>query len=166
MKAAVYHGKKDVRIEEIEEPKVTKGKVKVKVAWCGICGSDLHAYHHGLGVAFEEHPLSKRKVPLVLGHEFAGTVVEIGGGVTSLSVGDKVAVEPNLYCGACEYCRRGDYNLCKVSNAGFLGLADDGGFAEYVVADAKHFHKLPDDLPLDVGALVEPTDRCVSCGEK
>lgn len=160
MKAAVIYGKKDVRIEEVQEPKVSPGKVKVKVAWAGICGSDLHAYHHGLGVAYEEHPISKRKVPLILGHEFAGVVTEVGEGVTNVSVGDKVAVEPNLYCGQCTYCRRGDYHICSVSNAGFLGLADDGGFAEYVVADAKHFHKLPEKMSLEEGALVEPTAVC------
>ena len=157
MKAAVIYGTKDVRIEDVPEPKVSKGKVKIKVAWCGICGSDLHAYHHGFGLALEEHPLSKKKVPLILGHEFAGVVTEVGEGVTHVSVGDKVAVEPNLYCGECIYCRRGDYNLCKLSNAGFLGLSDDGGFAEYVVADAKHFYKLPDNMSLEEGALVEPT---------
>ncbi|WP_100010159.1 2,3-butanediol dehydrogenase [Lentibacillus sediminis] len=157
MKAAVIYGEKDVRIEDVEAAAVTEGKVKVEVAWTGICGSDLHAYHHGLGVAYEEHPISKRKVPLVLGHEFAGTVTEIGQGVTNVSVGDKVAIEPVLYCGECEYCRKGDYNLCEVSNVGFLGLSDDGGFAEYAVADAKYFHRLPENMSLEEGALVEPT---------
>ncbi|AXI10431.1 butanediol dehydrogenase [Oceanobacillus zhaokaii] len=157
MKAAVIYGEKDVRIEDVEVAEVTKGKVKVKVAWTGICGSDLHAYHHGLGVAYEEHAISKRKVPLVLGHEFSGTVTEVGEGVTNVSIGDNVAIEPILYCGACEYCRKGDYNLCEVSNVGFLGLSDDGGFAEFAVADAKHFHKLPETMSLEEGALVEPT---------
>jgi len=166
MKAAVIYGRKDVRIEEVAEPKVSKGKVKIKVAWAGICGSDLHAYHHGLGVAYEEHPISKRKVPLILGHEFAGVVTEVGEGVTNVSVGDKVAVEPNLYCGECTYCKRGDYHICSLSNAGFLGLADDGGFAEYVVADAKHFHKLPEKMSLEEGALVEPTAVCYHAVKK
>ncbi|MGK7376362.1 2,3-butanediol dehydrogenase [Planococcus sp. 1R117A] len=157
MKAAVIYGEKDVRIEEFEVAEVTPGKVKVKVAWTGICGSDLHAYHHGLGVAYEEHPISQRKVPLVLGHEFAGTVEEVGEGVSHVAVGDKVAIEPVLYCGQCEFCRKGDYNLCEVSNVGFLGLSSDGGFAEYAVADAKYFHKLPDNVSLEEGALVEPT---------
>lgn len=157
MKAAVFYGEKDVRIEDVKEPEVTAGKVKVAVSWTGICGSDLHAYHHGLGVSYEEHPLSGRKVPLIIGHEFSGTVTEIGEGVTNVTVGDNVAVEPNLHCGECESCRKGNYHLCELSNAGFIGLADDGGFAEYTVADAKYFHKLPDGVSLEEGALVEPT---------
>ncbi|WP_223634514.1 2,3-butanediol dehydrogenase [Planococcus sp. 4-30] len=157
MKAAVIYGEKDVRIEDFKVAEVTEGKVKVKVAWTGICGSDLHAYHHGLGIAYEKHAISGRQVPLVLGHEFAGTVEEIGEGVTNVAVGDRVAIEPVLYCGSCEFCRKGDYNLCEVSNVGFLGLASDGGFAEYAVADSKYFHKLPDNVSLEEGALVEPT---------
>nr|AIA12479.1 Alcohol dehydrogenase GroES-like domain protein [uncultured bacterium] len=157
MKAAVIYGEKDVRIEDVKIAEVTKGKVKVKVAWTGICGSDLHAYHHGLSLSYDEHPISKRKVPLVLGHEFAGTVTEVGEDVTTVSVGDNVAIEPMLYCGECESCRKGTYNLCEVANVGFLGLADDGGFAEYAVADEKYFHKLPDNMTLEEGALVEPT---------
>lgn len=157
MKAAVFYGQKDVRIEDVKEPEVSKGKVKIKVGWTGICGSDLHAYHHGLGVAYEEHPISGRKVPLIIGHEFAGIVTEVGEGVTKFAVGDKVAVEPNLHCGQCESCRKGNYHMCEVSNAGFIGLADDGGFSEYVVAEEKYFHKLPENMSLEEGALVEPT---------
>lgn len=157
MKAAVFYGTKDVRIEDVKEPVVSAGKVKVAVAWTGICGSDLHAYHHGLGVAYEEHPISGRKVPLILGHELSGTVTEIGEGVSNVAIGDKVAIEPNLHCGQCESCRKGNYHMCEVSNAGFIGLAADGGFAEFVVADAKYFHKLPNEMSLEEGALVEPT---------
>lgn len=98
-----------------------------------------------------------RKVPLVLGLEFSGIVTEIGTGVTNVKVGDRVAVEPILYCGHCEFYLRGDYNLCKYTNAGFIGLSDDGGFAEYVVTDVFRVHKLPDNLTLEEGALVEPT---------
>ncbi|HJE19620.1 MAG TPA: 2,3-butanediol dehydrogenase [Aliicoccus persicus] len=157
MKAAVIYGEKDLRIEEVEVKETKAGQVKVKVAWAGICGSDLHAYNHGLGIAFEEHPLSKDKVPFVLGHEFSGTVEEVGEGVKGFEVGDQVAIEPVLYCGECESCRRGIYNLCEVSNAGFYGLVTDGGFAEYFVADEKQFHKLPEGVSLEEGALVEPT---------
>lgn len=155
MKAAVIYGEKDVRIEEFEVADVTLGKVKVKVAWTGICGSDLYAYHHRLGVAYEEHPISKRKVPLGLRHEFTGTVEEVGAEVTHVAVGDKVAIEPVLNCGQCKFCRKGGYNLCKVSNVGFLGLSSNEGIAEYAMADAKYFHKLPENMSLEEGALVE-----------
>lgn len=157
MKGAIIYGEKDVRIEEVDVPKVNKGEVKVEVAWAGICGSDLHAYNHGLSLAYENHPMTNRKVPFVLGHEFSGTVTEVGEGVESVVEGDKVAIEPMLYCGECEMCRRGKYNLCEKSNVGFFGLVGDGGFAEYFVAEEKYFHKLPENVSLEEGALVEPT---------
>lgn len=72
----------------------------------GICGSDLHIYHHGFGLTEEVHPFSGRKPPVVLGHEFAGTVTEVGTNVDGLAVGDKIAVEPLLYCGKCSSCKK------------------------------------------------------------
>lgn len=157
MKAAVIYGEKDIRVEEVDVKSINNGQVKVKVGWAGICGSDLHAYNHGLSLAYEEHPLTHEKVPLVLGHEFSGTVEEVGSDVDSVSVGDKVAIEPMLYCGECDTCRTGKYNLCEKSNVGFYGLAGDGGFAEYFVGEEKYFHKLPEGVSLEEGALVEPT---------
>ncbi|WP_185602376.1 2,3-butanediol dehydrogenase [Paenibacillus sp. 598K] len=155
MKAAVIYGAKDVRIEDIQEPAIKPGYVKVKVAWAGICGSDLHAYHHGMGISMTPHPVSNRQVPLTLGHEFAGTVVEAGEGVADLAVGDRVAIEPLIYADNDYYAKLGKYNLSNTF--GFLGLNDDGGFAEYAVVRASQAHKLPDAVSLEEGALVEPT---------
>jgi (R,R)-butanediol dehydrogenase / meso-butanediol dehydrogenase / diacetyl reductase len=156
MKALVWYGKQDVRVEDVNEPVVETGKVKIKPAFTGICGSDLHAYHHGIGVQVNEaHPISGQKAPLTLGHEFAGVVTEVGDGVTNIQVGDRVAVEPMLHCGECEYCKQGRYNMC--GQFGFVGLNADGGFAEYVVVESKLVHKLPDSVSLEEGALVEPT---------
>ena len=156
MKALVWYGQKDVRIEDVQEPVVEAGKVKIKPAFTGICGSDLHAYHHGIGVQVEvEHPISGQKAPLTLGHEFAGVVAEVGPGVEGFKVGDRVAVEPMLHCKECEYCRQGRYNMCE--KFGFVGLNADGGFAEYVVVDDFLVHALPEGVSLEEGALVEPT---------
>jgi (R,R)-butanediol dehydrogenase / meso-butanediol dehydrogenase / diacetyl reductase len=155
MKAAVIYGAKDVRIENISEPVVTPGHVKVKVEWAGICGSDLHAYHHGMGISTTPHPVSGRSVPLTLGHEFAGVIVEIGEGVTQVAIGDRVAVEPLIYAEDDYYVKQGKYNLSN--KVGFLGLNADGGFAEYTIVEAKNAHKLPDCVSLEEGALVEPT---------
>lgn len=158
MKAARIHGAKDVRVEEVELKEVGANDVKLEVAWTGICGSDLHAYGHMVFVPTDEvHPLSNRKAPLTLGHEFSGTVTEVGSNVTDLKVGDRVCVEPNLRCGKCKECREGNYHLCRNSNAAFIGLADDGGFAEYCVLDEMHVHKIPDNMTLEQAALVEPT---------
>ncbi|MFB9219609.1 zinc-binding dehydrogenase [Kurthia sibirica] len=123
-----------------------------------MCGSDLHAYHHGAGIPIEAaHAFTGDQAPLVLGHEFAGTVVEIGEDVTNVMVGDRVTIEPILYCGKCIHCRKGSYNLCTVSQGAFLGLAKDGGFAEFAVTEASRMHKIPDNMSLEEAALVEPT---------
>ncbi|WP_269410002.1 2,3-butanediol dehydrogenase [Lentibacillus daqui] len=153
MQAAVWHNNKDVRVEDVQEPEVMSGKLKVKVQWGGICGSDLHAYTHGLSL--EPHPISGQKPPLTLGHEFSGTIVDVADDIISHHVGERVAIEPLIYCGECDACKRGYYNQC--SNVGFIGLNRDGGFAEYVVVDENMVHVLPDNVSFEEGALVEPT---------
>lgn len=155
MKAAIIYGTKDVRVEDVQEPQVSAGRVKVKVEWAGICGSDLHAYHHGIGVTAEPHPITKKGLPLALGHEFAGVITEVGEGVTELAVGDRVAIEPIIYAKDDYYAKQGFYNRAVMF--GFVGLQDDGGFAEYTVVDADQAHKLPDNVSLEEGALIEPT---------
>jgi (R,R)-butanediol dehydrogenase/meso-butanediol dehydrogenase/diacetyl reductase len=158
MRAAIWYGVKDVQVRTIEEPKVTSGTVKIKVEWCGICGTDLHEYLAGpIFIPGEEaHPLTNEKAPVILGHEFAGEVVEIGDGVSTVKVGDRVAVEPILSCGKCPECRTGKYNLCE--SLGFHGLAGGGGgFSEYTVVKENMVHKLPDNMSFEQGALVEPT---------
>ncbi|WP_211747186.1 2,3-butanediol dehydrogenase [Paenibacillus sp. Marseille-Q4541] len=158
MKALRWHGVKDLRIEQIEEPKALPGKVKIKVEWCGICGSDLHEYTAGpiFIPGSEPHPLTGEQAPVVMGHEFSGQVVEIGEGVTNIQKGDRVVVEPIFNCGKCTACRQGKYNLCE--KMGFLGLAGGGGgFSEYVAADEHRVHKIPQGVSYEQGALVEPS---------
>jgi (R,R)-butanediol dehydrogenase/meso-butanediol dehydrogenase/diacetyl reductase len=157
MKAALWYGVKDVRVEEIEEPKVLEGTVKVKVKWCGICGSDLHEYLGGpifIPVG-QPHPLSKNVAPVVLGHEFSGEVVEVGEGVSKFKKGDRVIVEPMVVCGECPACKEGKYNLCE--KLGFHGLCGSGGgFAEYTVFPQEYIHKIPEGMSYEQAALVEP----------
>lgn len=157
MKAALWYNKNDIRVEEIDEPKVSKGNVKIKVKWCGICGSDLHEFLGGpifIPVA-QPHPLSKNEAPVVLGHEFSGEVVEVGDGVKNFKAGDRVVVEPMVVCGECPACKEGKYNLC--SALGFHGLCGSGGgLAEYTVFPEEYVHKLPDSMTYEQGALIEP----------
>jgi len=125
----------------------------IRVARAGVCGSDLHYYGEGRAGAFV------MKAPFVLGHEFAGAVVEVGPGVTALSVGDRVAVEPTIPCRACAQCRHGRSNLCP--NVRVFGSASrvphlDGGFQEYVAVPVSCCHRLPDSVDDAVGALLEP----------
>ncbi|WP_106766684.1 2,3-butanediol dehydrogenase [Paenibacillus faecalis] len=156
MKALRWHAAKDLRLDNIEEPKPSKGQVKIKVEWCGICGSDLHEYTAGpIFIPTENHPLSGDKAPIVMGHEFSGQVVEVGEGVTRASVGDRVVVEPIYSCGTCDACRQGKYNLCD--KMGFYGLAGGGGgFSEYASIPEVMIHKIPEAISFEQGALVEP----------
>lgn len=158
MKALRWHNVKDLRLDNIEEPSAKKGEVKLKIQWCGICGSDLHEYTAGpiFIPAGAPHPLTGDQAPIVMGHEFSGQVVEVGEGVTNISVGDRVTVEPVYSCGECEACKQGKYNLC--SKMGFYGLAGGGGgFSEYASVPAHMIHKLPDNVSFEQGALVEPS---------
>ncbi|HWN25987.1 MAG TPA: alcohol dehydrogenase catalytic domain-containing protein, partial [Actinomycetospora sp.] len=157
MKAARYHGRGDIRVEDLPEPHAGPGQVQVAVEWCGICGTDLHEYLDGPIFAptpQAPHPLTGGAVPITLGHEFAGVVSEIGEGVTGLSEGDRVVVEPYDVCGTCVACRSGRYNVCR--SLGFIGLdGDQGGFAERAVVDRRWVHPIG-NLSTEQGALVEP----------
>jgi (R,R)-butanediol dehydrogenase/meso-butanediol dehydrogenase/diacetyl reductase len=173
MKAAVWHAREDVRIENIPEPPSPgPGEVKIKVGWCGICGTDLHEYHAGpiFTQVGKPHPLSGKMAPLVPGHEFAGTIVEVGKGVKSAKVGDRVAVQPILACWECAYCLQGLPHLC--TQIGFLGCHGDGAFAEYVnvvVETGKEtvplLYKLPEGVSLEAGALVEPLSVAIKAAQ-
>ncbi|MBU3028783.1 2,3-butanediol dehydrogenase [Paracoccus marinaquae] len=157
MKVARWHAARDIRVEEVDEPSPGPGQVKIKVAWTGICGSDLHEYLAGpIFIPVDQsHPLSQGKAPITMGHEFCGTVTELGEGVDGLAVGDRVAIEPIFACGDCAACRDGKYNLCE--NLGFVGLSGGyGGFAAHSVVPARMVHKMPDGLSMEQGALVEP----------
>jgi L-iditol 2-dehydrogenase len=145
MKAAVWYGGKDVRIEEVPDPKVSSDEVLVRVKSAGICGSDAHAFEGK----------SKRRVPpLVMGHEFSGVVAGVGTGVLGFQNGDRVVVEPVVSCGVCEPCSNGRTNICNEIR--FIGLHIPGAFAEYVAVPARKCYKLPDSISFDEAALVEP----------
>lgn len=158
MKAARYYGKEDVRIEQIEEPQLRPGTVKIAPAFNGICGSDLHLFHDGpmppAPSDTDPHPLSGETLPVVMGHEFSGVVEEVGDGVEGLAVGDSVVVEPLMVDGTCPACKAGDYNLCE--QMGFIGISGlGGGLSEHIVVESRWVHPVG-DLPLDQAALIEP----------
>ncbi len=133
------------------------GTVKIAVAWCGICGTDLHEFLEGpifTPPPGNPHVLSHEAAPVTLGHEFSGTVEELGEGVTGLAVGDSVVVEPYIVCNECGPCLSGHYNLC--TKLGFIGLAGGGGgLSEKIVVDTRWVHPVG-DIPLDEAALIEP----------
>lgn len=138
-----------IELEEREIPKVKDNEVLVKVEHVGICGSDLHYYETGAIGDFVV------EVPFVLGHEAAGTIVEIGSNVSNVKVGDRVALEPGKTCGHCEFCKKGFYNLCPDVKF-FATPPIDGVFQEYVAHDSELCFKLPENVSTMEGALIEP----------
>ncbi|RUP32890.1 MAG: 2,3-butanediol dehydrogenase [Mycolicibacterium sp.] len=155
MRAAVYYGPNKVSVEDVAVPTPGPGQVQLQVGFNGICGTDLHEYYAGpIFVPTQPHPLTHQELPLTLGHEFSGTITAVGAGVTGWSEGDRVAVEPIYKCGHCGPCAAGNYNVCQ--QIGFHGLMSDGGMAEYTVVPTNMLHRLPDNVSLELGALVEP----------
>jgi (R,R)-butanediol dehydrogenase/meso-butanediol dehydrogenase/diacetyl reductase len=157
MKAARFHGRKDIRVENIPEPALRPGTVAIDVAWCGICGTDLHEYLQGplfIPAVGHPHPLSHEEQPVTMGHEFSGTITALGAGVEGLEIGENVVVEPYFACGHCEPCVVGRYNLCV--EMGFIGLSGGGGgLSEKIVVARRWVHPIG-SIPLDQAALIEP----------
>lgn len=148
-KALYMNGKLNLAFKEMEIPKPEAGEVLVKVEYCGVCGSDVHFYETGcIGVTPIEGDL-------ILGHECAGTVEQVGAGVTNLQVGDRVVLEPGIACGTCEFCKSGRYNLCP--DMKFISCPPyQGAMRNYLTHPAHLAYKLPDNVSSLEGALVEP----------
>jgi (R,R)-butanediol dehydrogenase/meso-butanediol dehydrogenase/diacetyl reductase len=157
MRAAVYYGDHDIRVEDVPTPDaVGEFDVLLKPYWCGICGTDLHEYAMGpIVIPSHPHPLTGASAPQILGHEFSAEVVEVGSGVTNVAAGQRVSVMPILYCGTCYYCRRALNHLCQRMACVGLSFAS-GGIAEYAVVPSSHVSVLHDDVSDLQGALVEP----------
>ncbi|MCU1488737.1 MAG: adh [Acidimicrobiaceae bacterium] len=156
MKALVWHGARDLRYEDVDEPAPPlPGEAVVEVAACGVCGTDLHEYASGPHLIRPgAHPLTGKAPPFALGHELAGRVLALGGEVPGIAVGDRVCVDPCWRCGECWWCRRGEYHLCP--SGGAVGLASPGGFATAVTVPLAGLVPLPDAISDRVGAVVEP----------
>jgi (R,R)-butanediol dehydrogenase / meso-butanediol dehydrogenase / diacetyl reductase len=145
LKAIVWNGPEEMAIEQVPEPTVEPGTVIVRPEAVGICGSEVEGYLGKMG---------NRTPPLVMGHEFAGTVTEVGEGVEQNLVGREVAVNPLSSDGTCPLCRAGYTNLCP--NRKLVGIHSPGGFAEYVLAPAQNVYPLPEGVGARTGALAEP----------
>ncbi len=145
MKAAVFHGpNQPLVIEDVPTPTPGAGEIRVKVAGCGVCHTDLHYIDHGV-------PTFK-KPPLILGHEPSGIVDAVGEGVTNFKEGDRVLLPAVLTCGVCPNCRVGRENICDTMV--MFGNNIDGAYAEYVIAPAKDSFHLPEEIPLEEGSII------------
>jgi L-iditol 2-dehydrogenase len=161
MRAAVYRGVNDVRVETVPVPEIGAGEVLVRIHTCGICGTDLKKIHTG-----------SHSAPRVFGHEMAGTVVKVGEGVTRFAVGDRVMAYHHIPCGECYYCRKHTFAQCDVykkvgCTAGFT--PSGGGFAEYIqVMDwivEGGLVKIPDGIPFEQASFIEPVNTCYKAVE-
>lgn len=155
MRAAVYRGINDIRVETVPVPRIGPGELLIKVATCGVCGTDLKKIHMG-----------SHSAPRIFGHEMAGTIVAVGEGVTGYAVGDRVMTFHHVPCGECYYCRKQTPAQCPLYKktgvtAGFE--ASGGGFAEYIrvmdfVVTNRGVVRIPDDVPFEQAAFIEPVN--------
>lgn len=152
MRGTYFLGNKQFETRDIPIPAPTGEDVLIKVAACGVCGTDVHIYNGGKGSA-NVNP------PVILGHEFSGVVTAVGDKVDCVKVGDHVTVDPNIYCGKCHFCRIGKKQMCEAMEA--IGVTRDGGFAEYCIAPQAQCFVLNPALPLCYGAMTEPLACCL-----
>ena len=156
MRAAIFREKHQIEVADWKSKELLPNEVKILVKNCGICGTDQHIYHGYPGSAAVTPPI-------VLGHELAGEVVQLGSEVNNIQIGDRVSVDPNIYCGNCAYCRNGSVHLCNHLQA--IGVTRDGGMAEFCIVSAANCYPLPEGMSYEEGALVEPLG-CVLHGFK
>ncbi|MGG4032500.1 alcohol dehydrogenase catalytic domain-containing protein [Paenibacillus cisolokensis] len=146
MKAVFYEGERKLRIDDRERINPGAGEVEIKVAYAGICGTDLHIFHG--------HMNNRVSTPHVMGHEMSGVVSRVGEGVHQFKPGDRVTVMPLISCGQCPACKDGFSHICHYLK--FMGIETPGAFQEYWVVPENTLRRLPDDLDLKYGALIEP----------
>ena len=145
MKALVYEGPEKINVREVPLKEIKSGEARIKVTYCGVCGSDI-------GIFSGKHP--RAKAPLIMGHEFVGTIEDINGDTKGLKVGDRVVPFPLISCGTCYGCRTGNSHVCDTLK--LIGIDMDGGMAEYVNCNTDVLFKIPDEVSDKVAALIEP----------
>jgi 2-desacetyl-2-hydroxyethyl bacteriochlorophyllide A dehydrogenase len=147
MQALQYIRPSQLILTDLPLPQPNHDEVLIEVAYCGICGTDLH-------ILQQESPAAPK---VILGHEFSGKVVAKGKDVIDVDIGDRISIDPNNYCGACNYCQKGQVHFCK--NLMPLGVFQNGAWAQYCIAPAQQVYKIPDQVTAQWGALAEP----ISC---
>lgn len=152
MKSAVFYGKHDIRVQESAVPEPGPEEVLIQVKACGVCGTDIHIYEGDKGAA-EVTP------PTILGHEFSGIVAKTGSRAEKFRVGERVCVDPNRCCGACDFCRGGEVHFCEHMTG--YGTTENGGFAEYCVVSERQVYPLGEHTTFEQGAMAEPAACCL-----
>jgi (R,R)-butanediol dehydrogenase/meso-butanediol dehydrogenase/diacetyl reductase len=161
MRALTLYGNRDLRLDEIPEPAPGPGQVALRTRLVGICGTDLHEWADGpLQMKREPHPLTGAMLPQILGHEYSAEVIELGEGVDSVQVGERVSVMPILYCGECRGCRAGEYQTCD--SLAVVGIHHPwGGMADISIVGEDQVFRIPDEMTDAQGAVVEPAGVAV-----
>jgi 2-desacetyl-2-hydroxyethyl bacteriochlorophyllide A dehydrogenase len=149
MRAAIFNGPLDIEIKDYTLHSPGSKELLIQVEACGVCGTDFHIYNGE----------SYAKTPVITGHEYVGTIVEKGSDVKEFSIGDHIAVDPNIYCGECYYCKHGNINFC--SNLKALGVSVNGGFAEYSLVPVSQAYYIPKDFSFTAAAFAEPLSCCI-----
>jgi len=150
MKAAVLHGIRDIRVEEVPDPILGDGEVLIDVRATGICGTDIHIFKGEWSVP----------IPLIPGHEFSGIIAKVGKDVSGIEEGWHVVAEPNIICGSCYFCRLSEKNYFCL-NLRATGVDTNGAFAQFVKIPAPNIYRIPDELEFEVAAMIEPLACCV-----
>ena len=152
MKGAVFYGKNDLRVEEIELRELREDEVLIKVRACGVCGTDMHIFDGDEGAAATPHGT-------VLGHEFSGDVVDTGAAVTTVRKSDRVCVDPNKPCGNCYFCKKGVRHFCTGLKT--YGTTDNGAFADYCIVPESQVYRFSDRISYEEAAMTEPVACCL-----
>ena len=155
MKAVRLYGAKDLRVEEVEKPRISENEILMRVKAATICASDIRSYNYGNG---------RMRPPRILGHEIAGDVAETGSNVKGYDSGTRITLNPNIFCGRCIFCLTGRHELCDERRA--LGFDVDGGFAEYLLIPFESIRtgvicEIPDNVSYEEAALIEPISCCL-----
>ena len=159
MRASVLHDKEVVSVDDVPIPALDPDQVRVRIEAVGVCGSDVHYFHEmRIGDFVVEEPM-------ILGHESAGTIVEVGSGVPADRVGERVSIEPQRACRVCEQCKAGRYNLCPFMEF-YATPPIDGAFAEYAIIQADFAHPIPDGMSIEAAALCEPLSVGIWANQK
>ena len=161
MKALVYHGNRDLRLQDWPDPSPEPGEALLRVDYCGICATDIEEYLYGPAfIAGEEpNPVTGKKMPMVTGHEITATVMEVNGSNADVGPGDRVVINGVLTCGTCFWCAKGEPTQCPGMAA--VGFGIDGGLAERLVWRSDQLVKIPGDLSSEEAALTEPTSVAI-----
>jgi len=149
MNSVVFRDTENLELTKTKLRNLKDDELIIEVANCGVCGTDFHIYNGD----------SQARKNTILGHEFAGTIITKGIVCNGFEIGDNVAVDPNIYCGKCGYCKAGKVQFCENHKA--LGVTEDGGFAEYAIVPVSQAYKLPKEFPLSDAAFAEPLSCCI-----